>query len=170
MKTFTGLPSTKCFKCIFDHLLPKAAHMQYWRGPKQTTREASQHYGNRGMVLPKCRPGPGRKLDLEQEFLLTLMKLKLGIINEDLAFRFMVSSLSSVFITWIKLMSKELSVLNIWPSKQQVKDTLPVCFKKLYRKVRCIIDCFECFTETPNGSFLRLSPKGKHRFPSVHRS
>ena len=74
--------------------------MQYWRGPKQTAREAPQDYGNRGMVLPKCRPGPGRNLDLEQEFLLTLMKLELGLINEDLAFRFMVSSttVSSVFI------------------------------------------------------------------------
>ena len=115
VKTFTGLPSTKCFKCIFDHLFPKAQHMQYWRGPKQTTREAPQDHCDPGIGLPKCRPGPGRKLDLEQEFLLTMMKLKLGLINEDLAFRFMVSSttVSSVFITWIKLMSKELSVLII---------------------------------------------------------
>ena len=151
VKTFTGLPSTKCLKCIFDHLFPKVQHMQYWRGPKQTAREAPQDYGDPGIVLPKCRPGPGRKLDLEQEFLLTLMKLKLGLINEDLAFRFMVSSttVSSVFITWIKLMSKELSVLIIWPSKQKVKNTLPACFKKLCPKVRCIIDCFECFYRNP---------------------
>ena len=126
VKTITGLPSTKCFKCIFDHLFPKAQHMQYWRGPKQTTREGPQDYGDPGIVLPKYRrPGPGRKLDLEQEFLLTLMMLKLGLINEDLAFRFMVSSttVSSVFIKWIKLVSKELSVLIFWPSKQQVKKT-----------------------------------------------
>ena len=116
VKTITGLPSTKCFKCIFDHLFSKAQHMQYCRGPKQTAREGLQDYGDPGIVLPKCRrPGPGQKLDLEQEFLLTLMKLKLGLINEDLAFRFMVSSttVSSVFIKWIKLMSKELSVLII---------------------------------------------------------
>ena len=111
VKKITGLPSTKCFKCIFDRLFPKAQHMYYWRGPKQTAREGPQDYGDPGIVLPKYRrPGPGRKLDLEQEFLLTLMKLKLGLINEDLAFRFMVSSttVSSVFIKWIKLMSKEL--------------------------------------------------------------
>ena len=168
VKTFTGLPSTKCFKCIFDHLLPKAQHMQYWRGPKQTTREAPQDHCDPGIGLPKCRPGPGRKLDLEQEFLLTMMKLKLGLINEDLAFRFMVSSttVSSVFITWIKLMSKELLVLIIWPSKQQVKNTLPACFKKLYPKVRCIIDCFECFTQTPSGLNLAaaLWSEYKHHY------
>ena len=66
--------------------------MQYWRGPKQTAREAPQDYWDPGIVLPKYRPGPRRKQDLDQEFLLTLMKLKLGLINEDLAFRFMVSS------------------------------------------------------------------------------
>ena len=71
-----------------------------------------------------------------------------------------------VFITWIKLMSKELSVLIIWPSKQQVKNTLPACFKKLYPKVRCIIDCFECFTETPSGLNLAaaLWSECKHHY------
>lgn len=46
---------------------------------------------------------------------------------------------------------KELSVLIIWPTHGQIKKTLPNCFRKLYPKVRCIIDCFECFTETPSG-------------------
>ena len=48
-------------------------------------------------------------------------------------------------------MSKELSVLIVWPSRQQVRKTLPSCFVKLYPKVRCIIDCFECSTDTPSG-------------------
>ena len=144
--------------------------MQYWRGPKHTTREAPQDHCEPGIGLPKCRTGPGRKLDLEQEFLLTMMKLKLGLINEDLAFRFMVSSttISSVFIIWIKLMSKELSVLIIWPSKQQVNNTLPACFKKLYPKVRCIIDCFECFTETPSGLNLAAALWSEYKHPITH--
>ncbi|CAH3185091.1 unnamed protein product [Porites lobata] len=89
----------------------------------------------------KGRPGPERKLRLEQEFLLTLMKLRLALLTFDLGFRFHVSAstVSSVFITWVKLMSKELSVLIVWPSRQQIKKkTLPYCFKKLYPKVRSI--------------------------------
>ena len=64
------------------------------------------------------------------------MKLKLGLINEDLAFRFMVSliTVSSVFIKWIKLMSKELSVLIIWPSKQQVKKNFASLFQETIPK------------------------------------
>ena len=48
-------------------------------------------------------------------------------------------------------MSKELSKVIVWPSRQQVRKTLPSCFIKIYPKVRCIIDCFECSTETPSG-------------------
>ena len=48
-------------------------------------------------------------------------------------------------------MSKELSSHYIWPSRSQIKKTLPSCFRKLFPKVRCIIDCFECFTATPSG-------------------
>ena len=39
VKLFTGLPSTKAFRCIFNYPLPKAKTMQYWRGAKQTQKE-----------------------------------------------------------------------------------------------------------------------------------
>ncbi|XP_046864653.1 LOW QUALITY PROTEIN: uncharacterized protein LOC124459176 [Xenia sp. Carnegie-2017] len=151
----TGLPSTNSFKCVFEYLLPKASNMQYWRGPTQTQNETTatpktpfQLFAGRGY-----RSGPARKLSPQQELLMCLMKLRLALLVDDLAFRFQISSatVSSTFITWIKLMSKELSVLIIWPSRNQTKKTLPSCFRKLYPNVRCIIDCFECFTETPSG-------------------
>ena len=155
VKFFTGLPSTEAFRCLFDYLLPKAKTMQYWRGARQTQKEkrkepsAFQQHAGRS----DTRVGPARKLSLEQELLLTLMKLRLALLLEDLAFRFEISTgtTSSILITWIKLCSKELSVLIIWPTRGQIKKTLPNCFRKLYPKVRCIIDCFECFTETPSG-------------------
>ena len=52
------------------------------------------------------------------------MKLRLALLTIDLGFRFHVSAttVSSIFITWIKLMSKELSVLIVWPSRQQVEE------------------------------------------------
>ena len=74
---------------------------------------------NIGGVESRQGPGPERKLRLEQEILLTLMKLRLALLTIDLGFRFHVSAttVSSIFITWIKLMSKELtSVLSVWPS------------------------------------------------------
>ena len=80
------------------------------------------------------------------------MKLWLDLLQTDLACRFDVSpgKVSQIFITWIKLLSKQLGVLIIWPSKSQVRKTLPQCFKKLYPKVRTRIYCTDLYTETPS--------------------
>ena len=170
VKVYTGLPSSETFKFLFNCLSEKARSMQYWRGGKQTTKETPQPPSPFELAtgFVKGRPGPERKLRLEQELLLTLMKLGLGLLSTDLGFRFHVSTttLSSIFITRVKLMSRELSALIVWPSRQQVKKTLPSCFRKLYPKVRCIIDCFECFTETPSGLDLAatLWSEYKHHY------
>ena len=104
------------------------------------------------IIPPINRKGPTRKLSLEQEFLLTMMRLRLGLLHEDLAWRFCVSSsrVTQIIETWIKLLSKELSCLIIWPSKSQIHATMPDSFKRLYPKTREIIDCTEIFVETPS--------------------
>ncbi len=147
VKFYTGIPSTLAFKCLFEFVLHKAQNMQYWRGAKQTqvqhTRPSSAFDKFVGSSVKRIKTGPERKLSLEKELLLTLMKLRLALLVDDLAFTFKVShgSVSSIFITSVKLLSKELSILIIWPSRSQVRNNLPHCFKKLYPKVRCIIDC-----------------------------
>ena len=52
-------------------------------------------------------------LNPQDEFLLTLMLLQLGLLNEDVADRFDISPTKSLFIfsTWIKLLSKLLKNL-----------------------------------------------------------
>ena len=163
VRFYTGFRSPKIFKTIFEYLYSKASTMTYWDGTRKTLTDSS--YATRlDSILSstdidqsllnysESRHGPTRKLTLEQEFLLVLMKLRLDLMQADLAFRFKISTgkVSQIFITWIKLLSKELSVLIIWPSRQQIKKTLPSCFEKLYPKTRTIIDCTEVFTETPS--------------------
>lgn len=163
----TGMENNAIFKAIFDHLIPRVRVMNYWYGPKETssdeTNTTSSYQRNvetiissnaycEGEVLPINRRGPDRKLTYEQEYLLVLMRLRLGLLVKDLGFRFQVSSarVSQIWITWIKLLSKELRHLIIWPSKGQIFATLPDAFKRLYPKVQTIIDCTEVFVETPN--------------------
>ena len=104
------------------------------------------------VVPPISRRGPEKKFSLEQEYLLVLMRLRLGLLIKDLAFRYQVSSthVSQIWITWVKLMLKELRYLIIWPSKGEVFATLPEAFKKLYPKVFVIIYCTEVYLETPS--------------------
>ena len=112
--------------------------MQYWRGAKQTQKELVKAPSTFQEFAGKSgsRTGPPRKLSLEQEFLLTLMKLRLALLVDDLAFRFSVSTgtTSSVLVTWIKLCSKELSVLIIWPTRAQIKIPFPVVFVRCTRR------------------------------------
>ena len=57
-------------------------------------------------------------LSIEDEFLLVMMKLRLGLTNLDIAMRFRVSegTVSNIFITWINFLyvtlSKDLSNMN----------------------------------------------------------
>ena len=112
--------------------------MQYWRGEKQTTKETPQPPCPFELVASfvKRRPGPERKLRLEQELVLTSIKLGLGLLVLDLGFRFHISTtttttVSTIFITWVKLISRELSASIVWPSRQQVKKTLSlIMFEK----------------------------------------
>ena len=103
------------------------------------------------------KPGPQRKLKLEQELLLIMMRLHLALSVGDLAFRSAISDslVGSIFISWVKLMKCELSWLIKQPSKEQTKKVLPKCFEKYYSKVRCIIDCSEVFIETPSSLELQ---------------
>ena len=115
VKFYTALPSTESFRCLFEHLLPKASNMQYWRGTKQTEKEVPknpspfQQFAGRSDI----RKGPPRKLRLKQEFLLTLMKLRLALLIEDLSFRFKVSSND-----------------DTWPQPGQVEVVLKNCTLK----------------------------------------
>jgi hypothetical protein len=87
------------------------------------------------------KPGPNRKLKLVLELLLVMMRLRLGFLVHDLACHFQISDslVSSIFITWIQLMRLELSHLIVWPAKHVIKENRPLCFKKFYPHVRCII-------------------------------
>ena len=149
----TGIQNTDALRILFEHLLPKAKNMTYWKGNKQTEAERPRRYA--GISIDESptfwKPGPPRKLKLEQELLLVMMRLRLALSVGDLAFRFGISDTlcSSIFMSWVKLMKGELSWLIKWPSKEQTKKTLPKCFEKYYSKVRCIIDCSEVFIETP---------------------
>ena len=58
------------------------------------------------------------------EFFLTLIQLRLGLLNENVADRFDMSPTKSsfIFLTWIKLLSKLLKNLVSWLLRQVIRD------------------------------------------------
>ena len=118
--------------------------MHYWKGLSNTSTDLTSPRNLKNSNL--------RSLTLEQEFLLTLMRLRLGPLNGDLTNCFKVSSslVSSIFTTWIKLMSLELKWLINWSQHHIIRRHLPSMFKKFYPQCCIIINCSELFIETPS--------------------
>ena len=96
------------------------------------------------------------------------MELRLGLLNEDLACRFGVSSstCSVIFTSWIKFLSMILGKPLIASlSRDAIRTNLPKSFERTYSRVRCIIDCTEVYIERPKSIENRaktLSDYKKH--------
>jgi len=89
-------------------------------------------------------------LDPFQEFVMVLIKLRLNVPFQDLAYRFMVSvpTVSWNFWSWINAMDNRLSGLLHWTARENLWKTM--CFKYAFgNKVTVVIDSFEVFIEKP---------------------
>ena len=144
MKFYTGINTIVFFNKIFRLTQPFLSDLIYWKRRK--------HVKIFGIVRHR-RCNTPKKLSQRDEFFLTLMCLRLGLLNEDLAENFGVSPTlcSYIFTTWIKLLSKVLSkALVVWPLKESIREHWPEIFLKSgYGKCRVIIDWAEVFVERP---------------------
>ncbi|XP_028303821.1 uncharacterized protein LOC114463999 isoform X2 [Gouania willdenowi] len=92
-----------------------------------------------------------QKMSVEDHLLLVLIKLRLGISNRDIAYRFQipVSTVSRTLRTCLPVLSAVLKPLIKWPSKEAVQENMPVAFKRKFCKCRCVIDCMEICIDRP---------------------
>ena len=143
VKFYTGIPTLACLMTIFNLLKPLAEKLKYWdtnKGKKVNFQEK-----------PVKKSGKKRSLTVFQEFILTLVRLRLGLLVQHLSDVFAISksSVSKVFTTWICFLAIILKdVLLIWPSKESVRKNLPQSLKH-YPSTRVVIDCTEIFIQKP---------------------
>lgn len=153
MNYYTGISSILLFNSIFMLLKPYLAKVRYWRGTK-VARSWSR-------VRRSFRVSSTKVLTHRDELLLTLMRLRLGLQNEDLADRFGISTTvcSSTFITMIRLLSKLLGgALVVWLPREPIYQHMPEHFKKSgHSKCRVIIDCSEVFIERPKSLYSQAA-------------
>ena len=91
-------------------------------------------------------------LPLDEELFLTLTRLRLNLLLEDIARRFSISVgiTSKIFQKWLEVMFIKLKFLITWPQKGVILANMPPLFKHFYPNCRVIIDCSEVFIETPS--------------------
>lgn len=145
VKKYTGLPSFQHFQWLVDQVRGHAVNMQYYRGKKST--------GNKKYQLNNSdKPGKARTLSIEDEVFITLMKLRLNLIEDDIALRFNISRfcVSQILSTWLPFLAAELKPFIYWPTQQEILSYYPHCFKQYDGCVRCIIDCTEIRIQRPS--------------------
>ena len=119
--------------------------MQYFRGDSSFTSRNYQTSKN------KKKSGKKPSLFIENCLFSTLIRLRVGLTETDLAFRFQVLELliSRILATWISFPSQELSPLIYWPRKEDMLWYYPKCFNG-YKNVIGINDCTEVILEKPS--------------------
>ena len=70
----------------------------------------------------------------QNEVFLTLCRLRCGLLEQDLAYRFNISqsTVPRIFTAWINFLHHKFREIPIWPSQDQVRKTIPEQFKHQY--------------------------------------
>ena len=118
--------------------------LKFYTGISHTTFKWLRKYGPHDVV--------SSTLNSTDHLLLVLVKLRIGLTNRDLGYRFKISPpvVSRILRNWLPILSKFMVKNAIyWPEKMALRKILPNCFKKYYTKCVTIIDCTEVFIERP---------------------
>ena len=121
---YTSLTDMDHFNYVFSSLGPAAMDLKY-----------------------QCK-----KLKPQDEFLLTLMKLRLNKDDLELSLFFGIhqATVGRIFHTWINFMYYQWKELKIWSSRQLIDDFMPSDFQAKYPSTRVIIDGTEIPIQKPS--------------------
>ena len=89
------------------------------------------------------------RLSFEDHLLLILMKLRLGLLNKDLAHRFNIQpqTVTRIYRSWLPIIAQNVKFLIVWPERHVVRRNLPSSFRKKFLNCVVIIDCTEIYIE-----------------------
>jgi len=142
-KFWTGFPN----KASFDKIFSIASNLV-------STSSTSNGTSTKNPISSKSKKtspsGRKSKISHKDQYLLTLMKCRLGLLHQDLASRFGITSgyVSVLFDKWIQSLAAIFMKTITIPSSEQTKITNPSRFQ-CFPTLKSIIDCFELFIETP---------------------
>ena len=154
IKFYTGFPDFAALMIFYEEILKDdAEEMRMWKG--KDCKDSFNEF--------KC--GRPHKLPLLEQFFMTLVRLRLGLLEVDIANRFGVSqsTVSCTTLTWIDLMYHNFRAMERFPSWDVVKKYMPEIFKKEYPNTRIIIDVTEFAIERPSSLLNQSSTFSSYR-------
>ncbi|KAF4108998.1 uncharacterized protein LOC131547462 isoform X1 [Onychostoma macrolepis] len=102
------------------------------------------------LLMPHMKGDKNAKLSKFQQLLLTLMRLRLDLKNQDLAYRFgvKVATVTRTVHRIINIMFTTLVPTAVfWPSRAELRKNLPAALRCTYPDCAVIIDCFRVSLE-----------------------
>ena len=156
---YTGLPSYGVLVALERYPHRRAAHPPAWRDrsirvtPIEKLREELYH------------------LTIEHQLFAVLVRLRRGLAMKDMADRLGITAgqFSDVFPTWILFLSRELSLLFPWPTRELVQVWMPASFKKQYPSIRAIIDCLELQIQRPLSLMWKLQTFSQYKSRNIFK-
>ena len=93
------------------------------------------------------------------------MRLRLSLSVQDLGYRFGIhkSTVSRIFSSVLAVLFVRLKFLIVWPSRDVLRKTLPMDFRKHCPKCVVIIDCFEIFIDRPTDLLARAQTYSSYK-------
>ena len=132
---YTGFNTYRTFEAFFCFLGPAVNSLSYSAKTVTPVKKNRRH----------------RSLPPMEECFLTLVRLRVGLTEQDIAYRFEVSqsTVSRIVTTWINFMYFQLKEIPLWPPRELIKANMPKQFKDMYPSTRVIIDATEIYVDQP---------------------
>ncbi|XP_041847555.1 uncharacterized protein LOC121643965 isoform X1 [Melanotaenia boesemani] len=134
VKALTGLPNFQVLMAVFSFMKPSLSNMS--------------------------------NLTCFQQLMLTFLKLKLNVSFTFLSYLIgaHTSTVSKVFTNVINILNERLVPVSVvWPERENVQISLPMCFRKSFKRCMAIIDCFEINTEKPKDLKARAQTYSQYK-------
>lgn len=149
LQFYTGFSSYTLLLNVYHLLRPTADKMTRWSQIQRKRMGYSQDINTDISFRSESIP-------LIDQFFMFLVKIRLGLFQQDIACRFNVSqsTVSRIIITWANFLYFQLGSVPIWPTRDKVNKFMPDCFKELYPSTRVILDCTEVKIQTPSALSL----------------
>ena len=97
------------------------------------------------------------------------MKIRLNLFDEDIGYRFGVhpSTVSRKFHRVLDVIAARTAHLIKWPDRDTLYQTMPMSFRKFFKKCCVIIDCTEVFVERPSDLLARAQVWSNYKHHST---
>ena len=145
IRFYTGLPNYNTFAALYIFLRPRSGtQLNYYNGYTNAPQHPSY-------VVSRGRP---RNLNEIDELFRTMNRLRLGLLEKELANRFNIkqTEVSRIFfnLQWVHRTLDCLGQLSFTADRDTMKMFSPKCFKPEHEDVYFIIDCTELFLKKPS--------------------